>query len=140
AAKKTAAGAAQIAAWENDPFAQAAPTDPPTLATPILRPVPQLSATAPLPVTINETPPPPKQYHPGTPQFRYWTAAEALRRGAEFWARFLPAGTKWHSTVGRELSVNLDAGEDFNAYYDRRNLDFFHGVAAGLTVFSGESP
>jgi hypothetical protein len=141
--KKTSAkvveSATQISTWENDPFSQAVPTDPPTLATPILRPVPQLGSTGPLPITINEPQPAPRQYNSGTPEFRYWTAAEALRRGGDFWARITGLG-KWFTSVGRDLSVNLDAGEDFNAFYDRQNLDFFHGSVAGLTVFSGESP
>ncbi len=34
----------------------------------------------------------------------------------------------------------LDEGEDLNAYYDRRALNFFHGFAGGGTVYSGESP
>ncbi|MFT3764735.1 MAG: hypothetical protein QM820_04350 [Minicystis sp.] len=34
----------------------------------------------------------------------------------------------------------LDRGAEFNAFYDRRALSFFHGAAAGRTVFSGESP
>ena len=35
----------------------------------------------------------------------------------------------------------LDAGEDLNAFYDRKALNFFHGPGAGgRTVYSGESP
>src|SRR5438876_9146901 len=42
---------------------------------------------------------------------------------------------------GSELSaVALDFGIDLNAFYDRQGLKFFHGSAAGRTVFSGESP
>lgn len=37
--RKNAAGlSAQVNAWENDPFAQSTPTNPPVLATPIVRP------------------------------------------------------------------------------------------------------
>jgi hypothetical protein len=37
--------------------------------------------------------------------------------------------------------VILDEGEDLNAFYDRRALNFFHGPGVGgRTVFSGESP
>ncbi len=140
-AVKPTAKATQVFAWENDPFAQALPTSPPVLAAPILRPVPKPGGTGPLPVTvvITQPPPPAGQYHTGTPEFRYWTAAEALCRGAGFWASLVP-GIKWHSTVGRLLPAHLDAGEDFNAYYDRKSLEFFHGTAGGLTVYSGESP
>jgi hypothetical protein len=77
-------------------------------------------------------------YEPGTPEFRYWSAAEALARGAAFWRQFLPEGTTWQP--GAELRVLLDEGVDFNAFYDRRALNFFHGTAGGRTVFSGESP
>jgi hypothetical protein len=34
----------------------------------------------------------------------------------------------------------LDAGEDFNAYYDRQALNFFHGSVGERTYYSGESP
>jgi hypothetical protein len=70
-------------------------------------------------------------------EFRYWTAAEALRRGADFWGALLP-GLSWE--VGSILPVDLDFGTDLNAFYDRVGLKFFHGSAAGRTVFSGESP
>jgi Zn-dependent metalloprotease len=42
--------------------------------------------------------------------------------------------------VGSILPVDLDFGADLNAFYDREGLKFFHGAAAGRTVFSGESP
>lgn len=38
------------------------------------------------------------------------------------------------------LGVLLDEGEDLNAYYDRKALNFFHGPGAHGTVYSGESP
>lgn len=134
-----ASAAAQIHAWENDPFAQATPTNPPVQATPIARPVPNLGST-PLAIGISSPQPPPQVYNTGTPEFRYWAATEALGRGRDFWRGILPAGTNWHTTVGPKLIVNLDNGVDLNAYYDRHNLDFFHGSAGGMTVYSGESP
>jgi hypothetical protein len=76
-------------------------------------------------------------YSVGTMNFRYWTAVEALRRGADFWGARIP-NLKWHSAP--RLTVLLDDGEDFNAYYDRTALKFFHGGAAEGTVYSGESP
>ena len=79
----------------------------------------------------------PAIYQPGTREFRFWTAAEALRRGADFWAARIPL-TKWE--VGPVLKVLLDEGVDLNAYYDRRALNFFHGPSPGGTVYSGESP
>jgi hypothetical protein len=133
------AAGADILAWENDPYAQSRPTKPPALAAPIVRPVPNLAAAA-LGVSIVESRPSPARYNPGSAEFRYWTAAEALRRAADFWAPLLPSGTRWYSTVGARLSVTLDAGEDLNAYYDRNGLDFFHGPAGRMIVYSGESP
>ena len=74
---------------------------------------------------------------PGSEGFRYWTAAEALRRGANFWAAIIGT-SNWQ--VGESLTVLLDEGEDLNAYYDRRALNFFHGPGADGPVYSGESP
>jgi hypothetical protein len=81
--------------------------------------------------------PKPAIYQPGTSEFRFWTATEALRRGADFWAARVPL-TKWE--VGPVLKVLLDEGVDLNAYYDRRALNFFHGPSPSGTVYSGESP
>jgi hypothetical protein len=97
---------------------------------------------------------PPADVHPlGTGGFRYWTAAEALRRSAAVWAA--AGASSWHSDVGSTLPVRLDDGIDLNAYYARNDfppedikqgLSFFHDsvldVANGhhVTVFSGESP
>jgi hypothetical protein len=141
AAANAAAGPAQISAWENDPFSQVTPTSPPVLATPITRPAPALNPTDPLPIKITTPPPKPAgQFSPGTPEFRYWTAAEALRRGGDFWNK-ISGATKWFTSVGKILPVILDAGVDFNAFYDRRELEFFHGAVSGFgAVFSGESP
>jgi hypothetical protein len=89
----------------------------------------------------------------GSAGFRYWTAAESLRRSPAFWAA---SGAKaWHRDVGASLPVRLDDGVDLNAYYARtdfpaedikQGLSFFHDtvrdVTSGrnVTVFSGESP
>ena len=127
-----------ILAWEHDPFAQAITGQAPVPATPIARPVPDLSAQA-LPITIAGTAPTAQRYQAGTREFRYWTAAEALRRAADFWASLVPAGTRWFSTVGQRLRVELDFGEDLNAFYTRRRLEFYHATVAGVTLFSGES-
>jgi hypothetical protein len=117
---------ATISAWEDDP-------EPAVLVT---RPIPDI-AKKPLAFNFPKPAPAPGIYQPGTEQFRYWTAAEALRRGADFWAPRVPGGT-WE--VGPALKVILDEGEDLNAYYDRKALNFFHGPGKGGTVYSGESP
>jgi len=69
--------------------------------------------------------------------FRYWSAAAALRRGADFWASRVPSG-EWE--LGPVLPVLLDQGEDLNAFYDRQALNFFHGSLPDGVVFSGASP
>ncbi|MBV8915948.1 MAG: hypothetical protein JOZ05_23270 [Acetobacteraceae bacterium] len=123
-----AADAANVMVWEDDPesgnppITVAAPAmDGHTLAYAFPAPAPQVG-----------------QYQQGTPEFRYWVAAEALRRGADFWARHAEISA-WQP--GSTLSVILDEGEDLNAFYDRKALNFFHGPGAkpGQTVFSGES-
>jgi hypothetical protein len=67
-----------------------------------------------------------------------------LARAINFWGPLLPNGTQW-STNEQPMQVNLDEGEDFNAFYARDSgLNFFHGevdqVAPPVTVFSGASP
>jgi hypothetical protein len=130
-----AAGAAvqQISGWQEDPGEAE-----PAVVPPELRPVPDLTI-APLRLTIADVAaPPPAAYSVGTGEFRYWSAAEAAARGAAFWRQIVPAGTQWFT--GDTLRILLDAGNDFNAYYDRQALNFFHGTAGGRTVYSGESP
>ncbi len=100
------------------------------------RPVPKLGKR-PLGLEINGPAVPAGRYEPGTPGFRYWTAAESLRRGADFWAPILGL-RRWQP--GAKLPVGLDEGNDLNAYYDRSQLAFFHATAGGKTVYSGESP
>lgn len=130
----TSAGiAGMILTWEDDP--ESTP-----VRQPIQIPAPSLPTGA-LAITIAE-PAPPAESHPiGTSRFRYWTAAEALSRGMQFWDRFLPAGTQWATPAGK-LVVHLDFGVDLNAYYRRSasRLEFYHSTVGGKTIYSGESP
>jgi hypothetical protein len=127
--KKAAEKATTIRVWEDDPLSEG--------AVPIERPVPKFPKGK-LRVAIDVTQPPPGRYEPGTPEFRYWTAADALTRALAFWTPILPKGTSWQ--IGRELPVKLDAGDRLNALYNRQNLVFFHAAVKGQTVFTGESP
>jgi len=123
-----------ISTWEEDPGS----SDQPTGGHLVSRVAPKLSQ-APFPTSIRNprAAPSPKIYAPGTAEFRYWVAADALRRGSDYWGALLP-GVSWE--VGARLPVDLDHGVDLNAYYDRVGLRFFHGTAGGRTVYSGESP
>jgi hypothetical protein len=125
-----------VLAWEDDPMALPA-------ITPIQRPVPNLADRV-LAVRISDARPAPRIYSRGTREFRYWAAAEALRRAADFWAGIVPAGFSWQ--VGAELPVVLEAGVDLNAFYSRGfggdppGLSFFLETVGGVTFYSGESP
>jgi hypothetical protein len=132
-ARRSATPTTSILGWEDDPGAPTAPRHPSA------RPVPKLAST-PLPIRIDGKAPAARQYEPGSAEFRYWVAAEALRRAADFWGATLPNGTRWHATNGARLPVRLDQGIDLNAFYDRHGLHFFHETVKGITVFSGESP
>jgi hypothetical protein len=138
---KAAAGATGtvVATWEDDPGSPGLqpPLVPITVAAPN-------QAAQPLPFKIAGSTPPPKVYQPGTSNFRFYAAASALRRTANFWGSIVPQGTQWE--VGKTLAVKLDDGVDLNAFYtrggfgDSPGLHFFHQSVGGRTFFSGESP
>lgn len=125
--------AKRIRSWQDDPGS------PTGALQPVQSSVPDLGAGS-LPAAIQGPAVAAGLYDPATAEFRYWAAAEAIRRGTSLWSAALPPGTTWHGTNGRRLPIHLDDGDDFNAYYDRYGLHFFHGTSAGRVVFSGESP
>jgi hypothetical protein len=135
---KSTAGAT-VACWEDDPGESR--EQPPR--QPIVVAAPNLSAS-PLPFKIGGTAPAPQVYQPGTPSFRFFSAASALRRTADFWGAIVPPGTQWE--LGKTLPVILDDGVDLNAFYTRGDfqdapgLHFFHATVGSQTFFSGESP
>jgi hypothetical protein len=134
ATKKAAKGGArQVRCWQDDPGSPEAGVQPVQARVPDL-------AKGRLPVAIRDMGPPAGLYDPGTAEFRYWAAAEALHRSASMWGTLLPAGVTWFPSNGRKLPIALDDGEDLNAYYDRNGLHFFHASAGGRVVYSGESP
>jgi hypothetical protein len=124
----SAAAEGQILAWMDDPMGAGPPI---TVAAPAM-------PGAPLATAIVGRQPAPALYAQKTPKFRYWTAAEVLRRAALFWAALLPSGQDWE--LGKTLPVKLDAGRDLNANYDRRRLNFYHERVDGTVYYSGESP
>ena len=122
-----AAPSAPISVWEDDPESG--------LKT-VKRPSPTLTL-GPLPVEITGPAPKPAIYPTGTPNFRYWTAADALRRTRDLWKTHMPEGAVWHD--GHPLKVELDAGQDLNAYYDRKSLSFYHAKSNGRVIYACES-
>ncbi|HEV2722967.1 MAG TPA: hypothetical protein VG323_23280 [Thermoanaerobaculia bacterium] len=134
--KKPPKAANVVLSWEDDPMSVPG-------AAPIQRPVPNLSDTR-LAVRIEGPKPPPKIYQRGTKEFRFWAAAEALRRAADFWGGIVPGSLTWE--IGNQLPIHLDQGVDLNAFYTRggggdpAGLSFFHDTVNGVTYFSGESP
>ncbi len=144
-AAKTAAGAArgEIQIFEDDPFLQAVAGSDPVHAVSIPADVPNNTQPS-LQTHPIEQQPAPELYDPSTAEFRYWDADSALARAINFWGPLLPSGTVW-STNQQPMQVNLDEGEDFNAFSARDSgLNFFHGqvdrVDPPVTVFSGASP
>lgn len=117
----------RILAWADDPLNDdMLETDAPDLSVGLL------------PVKISGRAPKPDIYPVGEGNFRWWNAADALRRARNAWSAVIPAQTRW--MTGRYLTVLLDEGDDLNAYYNRRTLSFFHSTVEGITVYSGESP
>ena len=121
--------ATTIHAWEDDPLSAG--------AAPIERPVPALPKAR-TKLAFDVAQPPAGVYDAGTPEFRWWTAADTLVRTLAFWTPLLPKGTTWQR--GAELTVRLDAGDKLNAFYNRQTLTFFHADIQGKVIFSGESP
>jgi hypothetical protein len=144
AAEKTVAAAEaaeQVQIYEDDPFLEAVAGASPVPADPIRNDDPTNTQTL-LQTQIIQQQSDPEVYQPSTPEFRYWNANSALARAINFWGPLLPSGTQW-STNQQPMQVNLDEGQDFNAFYARESgLNFFHGPvdAPSMTVFSGASP
>jgi hypothetical protein len=88
-------------------------------------------------VEVEGPAPEPKPFPTDTPEFLYWQLASALDRGKRLWTRLLPDG-RW--VPGAVLPAVPVAGQDLNAYYDRRALRFFRDVdPSGEVVHSGDS-
>lgn len=119
-----------ILAWEDDPLSTAD-------VRPIERPIPDLETPL-LAVAIAGPRPAPGLYPLGTPEFRYWAAAEAVARTVAYWRPLLPPGTAWRT--GPALPVRLDAGVGLRAYSDEAGLAFFHDTVGKRTIYTAESP
>ena len=78
-----------------------------------------------------------KPYAVGTPGFLFWQCREAALAALETWEHLAGPLEKWQWSP--KLNLYQDKGVDFNAYYDRRSLSFFHGGAPEERCFSGAS-
>jgi hypothetical protein len=81
-------------------------------------------------------------YQPGEDGFVQWQARQAAILTLEAWEKALDAPIKtWaeESANPKSLEVDPDVGEDINAYYTRRNVEFYHKFRDGDTTFSGAS-
>jgi hypothetical protein len=78
-------------------------------------------------------------YQPDTPEFGFWQSQEALIRGLRTWKDITGAYPRAWFGGQRRLVVLTDAGDDLNAFYDRRSLQFFHHEFGGRTAHSAES-
>jgi hypothetical protein len=75
---------------------------------------------------------------PSTPNFRYWNAAAALRRGTDFWGRAVGLDKQWF--CGPVLNIRLDVGDNWNSGYDRQALNFDRGeVDGGNFIYASNS-
>ena len=60
-------------------------------------------------------------------EFLTWQCREALLRSLDAWEMIAGPLQHWYGGAQRKkLRVDVDAGEDINAYYDRASLGFFH--------------
>lgn len=80
---------------------------------------------------------------PDSVSFRYWNAAEALRRGADFWAPALAPKTYWNFSTPADplLAVTiLNVGDTWNSGYAGNELVFGRGqLNSGAFIHAAES-
>lgn len=115
------------------------PNDPLASGGPAPRQV-RLRTRAPSTVGFDISPDAPAgAYQPHTAGFDRWQAYQALTLGVQAWRELEGADPgPWYGNR-LNLPVLTDAGDDLNAFYDRRGLQFFHHTYQGKTVHSSES-
>lgn len=130
----------KVNSWD-DPFSEAIATADPKLASVQQLPL-GTNAFVGLRTSISTTTsrPPAGLYNPGTPEFRYWVAAEALSRGINFWGSLLPTGTTWSTSNPMQVSL-AENDPQLNANYTRQlGLRFYSQQVHGFDIHSSESP
>jgi hypothetical protein len=129
---------AAVNSWD-DPFSEAVPSANPKLASPESLPL-RANPFVALRTSISDPQPSAGFYNPGTPEFRYWVAAEALARGINFWGSLLPSGTTWSTSNPMQVSLT-DADPQLNANYTRMlGLRFYSQKVQDFDIHACESP
>jgi len=79
-------------------------------------------------------------YAVGTPDFLMWQSREAALLTLDVWEDMAAPLAGWAGVASRKkLRLLALAGNDLNAYYDRRSLSFFASAVGGRTFYSGAS-
>lgn len=79
------------------------------------------------------------RFKPGTPQFQAGQLFVVLQRTYAVWKSLLGQDIRWQAGLP-QLPVDPRAGQDLNAYYDRRGLRFFYApTAANEIIYACES-
>jgi hypothetical protein len=132
------AASAELNSWD-DPFSEAFASVNPAIATQAAVTLQTADYPA-LRTSIAGSKPAPGLYNPGTPEFRYWVAAEALSRGICLWGSLLPSGTTWSTANPMQVSL-VEAGTQLNANYTRIfGLRFYRQTVRSFDIYSCESP
>ena len=72
-------------------------------------------------------------YAVDTPEFLYWQSREACLAAIEAWESFSGSTLKVWQGNRNLLLFHFDAGNDLNAYYDRKSLSFYHASQSATT-------
>lgn len=127
-----------VESWGDDPFSEAVASPMPRSGLPG-RVALHDNNNRRLALAIREPQPGNAGAQPGTPEFRYWVAAEALNRGIVFWSELLPQGATW--SAANPMPVQLQGpDQELNANYTRfAGLRFYGRRVAGIDIHSCES-
>ena len=129
--------ASTVTVWQDDPGEPATPGSTTVLTRPASL------GTGPLPLTVTGKAPRPDA-SPGSIGMRYWTAVTAIHRARALWLNAIADTPTWQDA--RRLQVDLAAGNEVNAYYDRGQLSFHvatvkdHASPNKVVIATGESP